>query len=174
MARPTETAGKAMGKMKGFRQKITGGAGIFERLATEHGEVGTMLRRVAATTDRSDARKELYPKIREDLLAHAKAEEKEVYSRFRAIPELSGKMDHSADEHHRIEGYLQQLDALPIDGERWGEVFRELATLVQKHVMEEELQIFPDAKRALTREESESLEQQYLIAKDEVIRTLGS
>ena len=166
MARPTDIAGQVMGKIKGARQRLTGGAGIFERLATEHGEVSTMIRRVAATTDDSDVRRELYPKIREQLLAHAHAEEKEVYSTFRTIPELAGKMDHSADEHHRIESYFQQLDAIPMTDDRWGTVFREMMTLVQSHVVEEEMQIFPDAKKAITKERSELLESRYLDEKE--------
>lgn len=165
MARPTEIAGKAMGKMKGARQALTGGAGIFERLATEHGEISTLIRRVAATTDDSDVRKELFTRIRSDLLAHAHAEEKEVYSSFRAIPELAGKMDHSADEHHRIEGFIQQLEAMPMTDARWISVFRDMMMLVQEHVMEEELQIFPVAKKALTKDQSLELENRFLESK---------
>lgn len=165
MARPTEIAGKAMGKLKGAKQALTGGAGIFERLSTEHGEVSTMIRRVAATTDDSSVRKELYAKIRSELGAHARAEEKEVYSTFRGIPELAGKMDHSADEHHRIERYLDQLDALPIESDRWLETFREMMMLVQTHVIEEEQQIFPAAKKVLSKEQSAQLEQSYLAQK---------
>jgi hemerythrin superfamily protein len=166
MARPTEIAGKAMGKMKGMRQALTGGAGIFERLATEHGEVGTMLRRVALTGERSDARDELYEKIRTELRAHATAEEKKVYSRFRQIPELAEKMGHAADEHHEIETYLSKLDEMEPDDDQWIHLFREMAMKVQHHVVEEELRIFPIAKKALSKEEAEELESIYLDAKE--------
>ena len=39
MPRPTELAGKAIGKMKGLRQGLAGHRGIMKRLAEEHGEV---------------------------------------------------------------------------------------------------------------------------------------
>ncbi|AKF04488.1 hemerythrin domain-containing protein [Sandaracinus amylolyticus] len=165
MARPTEIAGQAMGKLKGAKQALTGGAGIFERLSTEHGEISTLIRRVAATTDDSNVRKELFERIRTELAAHARAEEKEVYSTFRAIGDIGGKMDDSADEHHRIERYLEQLDAMPITDDRWIEVFREMMMLVQHHVIEEEQQIFPAAKKALTKEQSFALEARYLESK---------
>jgi hemerythrin superfamily protein len=165
MARPTEIAGEAMGKLKGAKQALTGGAGIFERLSTEHGEISTLIRRVAATTAGSDVRTELFPKIRSELAAHARAEEKEVYSTFRGIPEIAGKMDHSADEHHRIESYLEQLSTMPFTDDRWGEVFREMMMLVQTHVVEEEQQIFPAAKKALTEDQSKALEERYLESK---------
>ncbi|UJR82915.1 hemerythrin domain-containing protein [Sandaracinus amylolyticus] len=165
MARPTEIAGQVIGKLKGAKQALTGGAGIFERLSTEHGEISTLIRRVAASTDDSNVRKELYGRIRTELAAHARAEEKEVYSTFRGIPDIAGKMDDSADEHHRIERYLDQLDVLPIDGDRWSDVFREMMMLVQHHVIEEEQQIFPAAKKALSKEQSFALEQRYLESK---------
>ena len=172
MARPTETVGKVMGKVKGARQALTGGAGIFERLATEHGEISTLIRRVAATSDDSDVRKELYPRIRSELLAHAKAEEKEVYSQFRLLPSLAGQMDHAADEHHRIEAYFDQLDAIGMTDDQWISVFREMMTLVQKHVMEEELQVFPKAKKELSKDESEALESRYLDAKEDMLASM--
>lgn len=162
MARPTDIAGKAIGKMKGVRQALTGGAGIFERLATEHGEVSTMIRRVAATSAGSEIRKELYPRIRKELLAHAHTEEKEVYSAFRRIPDLADKMDHSAEEHHRIEDFFKQLDSIPMTDASWIGIFRDMMMLVQKHVMEEELQIFPVAKKTFSKEQSHALEETYL------------
>lgn len=173
MPRPTEIAGQVMGKVKGARQRLTGGAGIFERLASEHGEISTMIRRVVATTDDSDVRKELFPQIRVELLSHARAEEKEVYSSFRAIPELAGKMDHSADEHHRIENFLMDLDSIPIEDDRWIKVFRDMMMLVQTHVMEEEMQVFPAAKKVLSKEQSEELESRFLDAKDSEIEAIG-
>ena len=173
MARPTDIAGEAMGKLKGAKQKLTGGEGIFERLATEHGEISTMIRRVAASSDDSEVRKELFPQIYSELLAHARAEEKEVYSRFRAIPDLSGKMDHSADEHHRIEAYLEQLNGMPVDQDGWIQVFRDMMKLVQSHVVEEEQQIFPVAKKALSTEQSNALESTYLGEKAKELDSIG-
>jgi hemerythrin superfamily protein len=144
---------------------VTGGAGIFERLATEHGEISTLIRRVAVTADGSEVRKTLYARIRTELGAHARAEEQEVYSTFRTLPELAGKIDAAADEHHRIEHFLRQLDAIAIDDRRWITIFREMMRLVQKHVLEEELVVFPAAKRAISREHSHQLEARFESAK---------
>lgn len=166
MPRGIEIAGKVMGKVKGARQAMTGGAGIFERLATEHGEISTMIRRVAVSRDKSRIRAELFPRIRRDLLAHARAEEKEVYSSFRAIPELAERAAHAADEHHEIEHMLDELHRMPMDEDAWSTKFRELMRLVQRHVIEEELTIFPKAKKSFTRSQSEELEGRYLRKKD--------
>lgn len=166
MPRGTEVVGKAIGKLKGARQQMTGGTGIFARLASEHGEISTMIRRVAASGSHSKIRDELFPEIRRQLLAHARAEEKEIYSVFRQIPELSEQMSKSTDEHHEIERMLDELENMNKSSDQWIEKFRGLMGLVQRHVMEEEMQVFPKAKAELDRERSQELERIYLDAKE--------
>jgi hemerythrin superfamily protein len=165
MARPTEAIGKAIGKIKGAKQALTGGAGIFQILAEQHGEIGTMIRRVGASTKGSETRRELVPRIRRELLAHAKAEEKEVYPVFSTLPELSGKMVRSTQEHARMEELLNECDALGYDSDEFIERWHVFAAEVEKHVIEEEQQIFPKAKDALTREQSEALEVKFMQAR---------
>lgn len=173
MPRGTEIAGRVMGRVKGARQVLTGGAGVFERLATEHGELSTMIRRVAVSRDDSTVRAELFPRIRRELLAHARAEEKEVYANFRTIPELTEHMSRSTEEHDEIEAMLDELNTKPMTDESWIIRFRELMKLVQRHVMDEELTVFPKAKKSLSRGQSEELEGRYLRAKDGELGLLG-
>jgi hemerythrin superfamily protein len=166
MPRGTEIAGKVMGKVKGARQALTGGSGIFERLATEHGEISTMIRRVSVSGHDSKVRSELFPRIRRELLAHARAEEREIYASFRAIPELAEHMERSADEHHQIERLLDELNMMPVTDDAWITKLREMMKLVQRHVMDEELTVFPKAKKSISRGQSEELEGRYLRAKE--------
>lgn len=171
MPRGTEIAGKVMGKVKGARQALTGGSGVFERLATEHGEISTMIRRVSVSGHDSKVRAELFPRIRRELLAHARAEEREVYSSFSTIPELAEHMTHSAEEHHEIERMLDELNLMPVTDDTWITKLRELMKLVQRHVMDEELTVFPKAKKSISRGQSEELEGRYLRAKEAELGT---
>lgn len=173
MPRGTEIAGKVMGKVKGARQALTGGSGVFERLATEHGEIATLIRRVAVSGHGSSIRAELFPRIRRELLAHARAEEKEVYASFRAIPELAEHVTHSVDEHHEIERMLDELNVMPVSDEAWIGKLRTLMKRVQRHVMDEELTVFPKAKKSLSRGQSEELEGRYLRAKEAELGLVG-
>lgn len=172
MPRPTEIASKAMGKLKSARQAITGGVGIFQRLAEDHGEISTLMRRVAASHEGSHVRAELFPTIRMELLAHARAEEKEVYSVFRAVPELAARMDRSVNEHETVARMLEQLTHMSMNDERWMEVFRELLAHVHEHVIEEEQVVFPIAKDALTRERSEQISESFLRQKEIELNSL--
>lgn len=166
MPRGSEFAGRVVGKIKGARQSLTGGRGIFERLASEHGELSTLIRRVSLSSDHSKVRDELFPRIRRELLAHARAEEKEVYSAFRAIPALAEHLARSVEEHHEIEVLLRELDGMPSSSETWLRTLRTLMRLVQRHVMDEELTVFPKAKRSFSQGQSEELEGRYLRAKE--------
>lgn len=174
MGRATEVIGKTMGKAKAAKQAITGGAGIFEVLARQHGEVGTMIRRVGMSTKDSAARRELVPKIRRELLAHAHAEEQEVYSVFRTLPGLMDKIPHSTEEHAEIERKLNECITLGYEHEDFFEKWHAFALEVEKHVIEEEQQIFPKAKDALTREQSEDLERRFMEARERELMKLSS
>jgi hemerythrin superfamily protein len=165
MARPTEIAGKAFGKLKGAKEAITGGVGIFKRLATEHGEITMLVRRVAASSKDAPIRAELLPKIRRELTAHAKAEEAEVYPVFRTLSVIGVAMDKSVTEHETVMGLLDQLEHMSTADDRWIEVFRDFAEKLHAHILDEEQTYFPRAKDALTRSQSEGLEERYVRAK---------
>jgi hemerythrin superfamily protein len=173
MGKPTETASKAMGKVKEVKQELTGGKGIFACLARQHGEVGTLIRRVGMSTKDSAARTELVPRIREELLSHAKAEEKEVYSVFRTLPALADEMDHQEDEHAEIEEKLNECLALGVDHDDFFTKWHAFALAVEKHVIEEEQKIFPKAKKALDEAQSEALEEKFLEAQAEEKREIS-
>jgi hemerythrin superfamily protein len=172
MGRPTEAIGKAMGKVKGVKQALTGGAGIFERLATQHGEVGTMIRRVGVSTKDSDARRELVPRIRKELLAHARAEDSVVYPVFMKIPGMADDMAHAKEEHDEIEDKLDECLAVGIDDDTFFAKWHAFALEVEKHVIEEEQKIFPKAKRAMTAEQSEELETKFMQAREKEMKKL--
>jgi hemerythrin superfamily protein len=172
MARGTDLMGKALGKVKGAKQALTGGAGIFQRLAEEHGEISTMIRRVAASTHGSPVRAELFPRIKEELLAHAKAEEKEVYPVFRSLPEMEHLIGDAVNEHGKVDRMLRELSAMSYSDDRWIVIFRELMSEVQHHVLDEEQKVFPKAKRAMTREQSEELEGRFLRTKEGLVGSL--
>jgi hemerythrin superfamily protein len=173
MGRATESIAKGMGKIKEVKQEITGGKGIFACLAKQHGEVGTLIRRVGMSTKDSSVRRELVPRIREELLSHAKAEEKEVYSVFRTLPALFGEMDHQKEEHEEITAKLNECIALGVDHEDFFSKWHAFAALVEKHVIEEEQKIFPKAKKALDEAQSEELERKFLAAQTIAKRMLS-
>lgn len=161
MPRPTEIAGKAVGKAKGAKQALEGHFGIMKRLAEEHGEVSMLLERCSKAEDPGE-REELFLKIREELLSHAKAEEKIFYSRLMKSTESRELTEHSIDEHREMEEIIDRLATMGYEGDDWAELFDELEQSFTEHVKEEENDLFAKAKDVLDDDEIKKLEKVYL------------
>jgi hemerythrin superfamily protein len=167
MTSPTEKISEAFGQARGAVKAMIHGGGIFKRLATEHGEVSALMMRVAASTKGSEVRRELFPKIRQELLAHAHAEEQEFYERVRNHPDAGGLVEHSYDEHQEIEQLLETLAMTDTADESWHGMFMQLVKIVQHHVSEEEGKVFRKAKDLFSESDLEAIEQRYLATKSQ-------
>jgi len=155
-----KAASKTMGAMKDEKATFKGLHGVFRRLMEEHGEVGALILRVNSSSDDS-VRRELYPTIRKELLAHEKGELAAVYPFLARYP----KTNDIAAEHNRgaaeLETAILTLDNLDAADPRWQIGFERLASLVTKHVAEEEGEFFPRAQEAIGKENAEMLESSY-------------
>jgi len=161
MANFTKGTAKIAGAAKSLGKALSGYPAIFRHLAGEHGEVATLMKRVADSTNDSEIRAELFPEIRRSLLAHAKAEEKEFYEPLRHHSETSGLIPQAIEEHRRIEELLEQLQRQSLATDDWLATFRTFKQAVEQHVEHEEEQLFPAAKQALTSEQAEQMDRRY-------------
>ena len=144
------------------KDEALGCAGIFATLKLEHATVAAVITELAGSTanddDRQPRRRELFEEIRVELLSHAAAEEVTFYARLKSKPETSAQIDESIDEHQRMEDLLEELERLGTDSLIFDSRFEDLAATVQRHVEEEENDLFPTAAAALTSEEIEDLD----------------
>ena len=131
-----------------------------------------MIRRVGVSTKDSDARRELVPRIRSELLAHARAEESVVYPAFMEIPGMAEEMAHAKEEHDEMEDKLDECLAVGIDDDAFFTKWHAFALEVEKHVIEEEQKIFPKAKRAMTEEQSKGLETKFMQVRQKELEKL--
>jgi hemerythrin superfamily protein len=165
MPRPTNITGKAAGKMKAMKHGLEGHGGIMKKLAEEHGEVSMLLEKCSRVSD-PEKRRELFSKIREELLSHAKGEEKIFYARLKQFDESRDIVQHATEEHQEVEDMIDRLSTMGYAGDDWGELFDELKDSVKEHVKEEESEMFAAAKDVLDDDELKELEQRYLQAKN--------
>jgi hemerythrin superfamily protein len=93
--------------------------GVFAALKLEHAQLGALMAELAGTTaddeDLQERRRELFARIRAELLSHAAAEEVTFYARLKSKPETSAQIDESIDEHQRMEDLVEELDKLGTD-----------------------------------------------------------
>jgi hemerythrin superfamily protein len=161
MANLSKAAAKVTGAARGLGKALSGYPAIFRHLAGEHGEVATLMNRVAGSADDTEVRKELFPEIRRSLLAHAKAEEKEFYGRLRAFAPTAPMIPQALEEHRRIEEHLDRLNAQSCESDAWIETFQSLVSLVEAHVQREEDEMFPAAKDVLSSDEAKDIQKRY-------------
>lgn len=135
--------------------------GIFRVLADEHAKIAQLLERIGAAGDRPWIRDELIRQVRNDLAAHAMAEERTVYAALRAHPEASLRMPLSTQEHREIEQMLEELARTTPESAVWETTFELLCEAVTQHMQEEELDVFPIARALLSSERCEELGQEF-------------
>ena len=158
----TELASKAVGAAKATGAALSGYRGIFRTLKREHGELSVLIMRVATDRDGS-ARATLFPIIAHELLAHARAEDLELYSFLADHESTRGMVMQLEADHERIEMLISELATLPIHSSGWLIRFRELQRAVQEHVDQEENQVFPRARHILSPEMAEEIDHRYRV-----------
>lgn len=173
MAKPTKVTAKVVGKVKAAGKALAGQTGIFSRLAEEHGEVAVMMKRVAGSSPDSTVRKELFPEIRANLLAHAEAEERTFYPVLRQHPDTKTLVVHSRREHEEVKRMLEELHGMQPSDPLWTRTFEKMMHAVLHHVDEEENEVFPRAQEALTKEQSKDIEKGFVAAKEAEMKRLS-
>jgi hemerythrin superfamily protein len=169
-----EKRAKAAGFVRGASAVLKGRRGIFKRLTEEHGEITSLMKQIARAESDIALRKELFPQIKSKLLAHAKAEESEFYSRLHAFAETRDLVRESASDHHAVEQLLERLEAMEFAPPSWLELFREMRTEVERHIDQEEHRLFPLAEKLIAKEDAEDIERRYVIEEQRQLRMVSS
>jgi hemerythrin superfamily protein len=144
-------------------------------LKNDHKEVRALLGDLADSTSRAlKKRSELVGKIARLLEAHTTIEEEIFYPAFKAAGEKNedDKMYFDALEEHRAAGDLVLPDLLKTDvgSEQFSGRAKVLKELVEHHADEEEKEMFPRAKKLLSRDELVTLGEQLEARKRELLR----
>lgn len=147
---------------------------IFDVLRAEHKEVAGIMNAIAATGDESQAQRvALFEELYEALVAHARAEEDTLYVRLRGARETRDICLEAIQEHRIANLRLHELKEMTTHGDTWMAKFKVLKTNVEHHVKEEEAEMFPEARKLLTKTEQVQFAAAYLESKREHVASLG-
>ena len=145
-------------------------------LKSDHDEVKKLLEDLTETTTRAaKKRAELLAKIEKELKIHTTIEEEIFYPAFK---NADGKdhlmMFHEATEEHRAVDALVLPDLKKTDAgtEQFAGRAKVLKELVEHHADEEEEEMFPKARKALTKAKLVELGEQMAARKEELRRSL--
>lgn len=145
--------------------RLDGLKGVFRTLAQQHADICELLHRVKSGVA---MRRELWPRVRVELLAHERAEMREVYPVLRQRSATRTFADHHDDEAKDLETLIGQLDAIDVDTDAWGVLFAQLSDIVVAHTKEEERAIFPAAQQALGDALADELKPRFLAARQQI------
>jgi hemerythrin-like domain-containing protein len=156
-------AGLAVGLAANFVRKAivqapTVAAGSWEKaLAAEHKATLKIFDAIEATSDKSSGKRSfLLMQLKHALAKHALQEENAVYAAMRDHDQTDDA-DHLNHDHGYVKQYLYDLTMLPKDSAAWLPKVREFRAMIEKHMDEEENEVFPRMRAKLSEEENAAL-----------------
>lgn len=128
-------------------------------LANQHEKVDRAFDRYAnLPKDATQERIDLAREVIEDLVGHAAIEEAAFYPTVRdALPGADEEIDHDLEEHQEAKELLNRLDGVEPSSDEYEAVMGELIPAIRHHVEEEENDLFPRVREALTADERAEL-----------------
>ena len=102
----------------------------------------------------SKRRRQVVDKVIEALSRHAAIEEQVFYPQVRrSLPDATPEVLEALEEHHIVKWTLSELEDMEPSDERFGAKVIVLMESVRHHVKEEETELFPKVRKALSRTE---------------------
>jgi hypothetical protein len=167
-----ELASRTVGAAKAAKAAFEGLDGVFRLLIREHGEVSTLLLRLKISND-PKTRRELWPQIRDELLAHEQAEKTEVYPVFLQEADTREMAQEHTQDASDLQEAISELSATAPDSEEWQPTLERLIAMVQEHVRDEEEEYFPIADRVF-KDRSDDMLARFEKAKAKALRQLSA
>ena len=140
---------------------------IYQKLKDDHGKQRGLLGGLENTTGDSDERKRLFQALKEELEAHAAAEEQTFYAELIAMSEGHEKARHSVAEHKEADDLIDELSSMDMSEGGWLIRFRHLRERLEHHVDEEEEEVFPLAKKLIKDSRAKELAEEFEKTKKE-------
>jgi len=128
-----------------------------EALKAEHALTLKVFDSIEATTEKNTTKRAtLLMNLKHMLTKHAMEEENTVYPALRDAGEAESA-DHLNNDHGYVKQYLYDLTMMPKDSPAWIGKVRQFRTDIEKHMREEETDLFPRLKAKLTPEKNKEL-----------------
>jgi hemerythrin superfamily protein len=144
---------------------------ILDLLHADHEEVAAMFEEMCEGGNKNPT--EIFKKIKDELTAHAKAEQKVLYTRMKKTEEEDAT-DFALEggvEHELVEQLLDQLSRSRQKGsDEWMARAKVLKELVQHHVDEEESEGFKAARQAFDERELEKMGAEFQREKQKILK----
>ena len=128
-----------------------------EALKAEHALTLKVFDAIEATTEKNTTKRAtLLMNLKHMLAKHSMEEENAVYPALRDAGEAE-QADHLNNDHGYVKQYLYDLTTMSKDSPAWIAKVRQFRTDIEKHMREEETDLFPRLKAKLSPEKNKAL-----------------
>lgn len=145
-------------------------ADIFARIKTDHDTIRSLLDKAEKANGSGRA---VFEELQRELWAHSKVEEGVFYASLKKVKEAKSETVEGLNEHHLINGLLDELNAMKTTDSGWKEKLQVLGELVRHHLDEEEEELFEEAKEALDDDRAAELGSAYAERKTHIMAGLA-
>ena len=135
---------------------------IFEALRQSHDIQRDLARQLTQTSGDSPERRAVFEQLKNELFAHAVAEDRYFYIPLMMTDSGLNITRHALAEHHQMDELLEQLTETEMSNTGWLAIAKQLSDKVHHHLKEEEHGFFQQAGKILEDEQKQSLAKQYL------------
>lgn len=135
---------------------------IFEALRESHTQQRDLIDQLLKTSGDTTERRTLFYALKNELYAHAVAEDRYLYIPLMMNDSGLNISRHALAEHHKMDELLEKITETAWHSSRWLILARQLAETVSHHLQEEEHGFFQQAGKILADKEKDALAKQYL------------
>jgi hemerythrin superfamily protein len=144
---------------------------VFAFLKADHRAAAKLMDQLEAMGGRATrARQQLLTRLEQELEAHAEAEERLFYPALEGFAETRQLVGEAREDHEQLKHMLADLDLFAGDAKRWKSRFATFRRVVERHIEQEEIELFAAAGKVLDDELREELGSELAEAKREVLR----
>ena len=134
---------------------------IFEALRESHDVQRDLAEKLVQTSGDSAERRELFDQLKNELFAHAVAEDRYFYIPLMMTDSGLNITRHALAEHHEMDEILEQLTETEFSSPGWLAIAKKLSDTVHHHLEEEEHGFFQQAGKILDDKQKETLAKKY-------------
>lgn len=140
---------------------------IYTRLQDDHNKHRTLMDRIADTSGDTKERHTLFTQLKEDVTAHANAEEQSLYAELIEKADGQEKARHSIHEHEQADELFGELEDKDMASPGWLVTFKQLKEELEHHMQEEEDEVFALAKSLIDDSTAVALAKKFDARKDQ-------
>ena len=141
---------------------------LYILLHQDHDKARTLFEQLRASgEDEQDRRERLFQTLSRELNLHSEAEERFFYSRLKSNDETRETTSESLEDHKGLKRLLANLEAMDAGTPEWTAKGRELQDEFEAHVLLEEGELFPQARRVIEDEEAAGIAEDIQAFKEE-------